>query len=65
MTRKEIHDTATGCRNWFQEIWFTPPPVGKKCQLYAKCRGLVLGDRMEAAVFHYDNQALRKRAFGD
>nr|DAF78442.1 MAG TPA: hypothetical protein [Caudoviricetes sp.] len=65
MTRREIHDVATGCGKWIEEIWFRPGFTGKRYQLYAKCRGLVLGDRIEIAVFHYDNRALRKHAFGD
>ncbi|UVX30584.1 hypothetical protein S13b_00007 [Klebsiella phage VLCpiS13b] len=65
MTRKEIHETATGCRKWIEEIWFRPGFTGKRYQLYAKCRGLVLGDRIEMAIFHHDNKPLQERAFGD
>lgn len=65
MTRKQIHDTATGCRKWIEEIWFKPGFTGKRYQLYAKCRGLVLGDRIEMAIFNHDNKPLQERAFGD
>jgi hypothetical protein len=65
MTRKQIHDVAVGCRKWFEEIWFKPGLSGKRYKLYAKCRGLVLGDRIELAIFHNNDQALQERAFGD
>jgi hypothetical protein len=65
MTRKQIHDVAVGCRKWIEEIWFKPGFSGKRYKLYAKCRGLVLGDRIELAVFHNNDQALQERAFGD
>lgn len=65
MTRKEIHDVAVGCRKRIEEIWFKPRFGGKRYKLHAKCRGLVLGDRLELAIFHNNDQALQKRAFGD
>lgn len=65
MTREETHDVAVGCRKWIEEIWFKPFFNGKRYKLHAKCRGLVLGDRVELAIFHGNDQALQKRAFGD
>lgn len=65
MTRKQIHDVAVGCRRCIEEIWFKPVFSGKHYKLYAKCRGLVLGDRIELAIFHHNDKALHDRAFGD
>lgn len=65
MTRKQIHDVAVGCRKCIEEIWFNPGFSGKRYKLYDKCRGLVLGDRIELAILHNNDQDLQERAFGD
>lgn len=63
MTRKEIHDLAIISRISIQEIWRPEVFQTKRFQLYCKCRGLVLGDRVESAIFNHDNHALQALAF--
>lgn len=63
MTRKELHEVAIIARNMIQNIWIPDPSTTKRCQLYCKCRGVVLGDRTELAVFHSNNPAFFNRAF--
>lgn len=65
MTRKEVHDMAVELRKKFEGIWFDSHDEfnNKQYQVYAKCRGLVLGDRMENAVFHHSNDTMHRRAF--
>lgn len=65
MTRKEVHEMAVELRKKFESIWFDSHDEfnNKQYQVYAKCRGLVLGDRMENAVFHHSNAMMHKRAF--
>lgn len=63
MTRKEVHDLAIISRISIQEIWRPEALQTKRFQLYCKCRGLVLGDRVENAIFNHDSQVLQSRAF--
>ncbi len=67
MDRKHLHDMAVELRKGFEGIWFDSHDKfnNKQYQIYAKCRGLVLGDRMENAVFHHSNAVIHKRAFDD
>lgn len=67
MTRKEVHEIAVELRKRFENIWFDSCHEfnDKQYQIYAKCRGLVLGDRMENAVFHHSNNHIHRRAFDD
>lgn len=65
MTRKEVHEMAVELRKRFESIWLDNHHEisDKRYQVYAKCRGLVLGDRMENAVFHHSNAMMHRRAF--
>lgn len=65
MGRKHLHEMAVELRKKFESIWFDSHDKfnNKQYQIYAKCRGLVLGDRMENAVFHHSNAMMHKRAF--
>lgn len=65
MTRKEVHKMAVELRKKFESIWFDSHDKfnGKQYQVYAKCRGLVIGDRMENAVFHHGNAMMHRRDF--
>lgn len=65
MTRKEVHEMAVEFRKRFEGIWFDNRHEfnNKQYQIYAKCRGLVLGDRMENAAFHHSNATMHRRAF--
>ena len=65
MTRKEIHEMAVELRKRFENIWLDNhhEVSDKRYQIYAKCRGLVLGDRMENAVFHHGDDIMHRRAF--
>lgn len=65
MTRKEIHVIAVICRQRLEDILMGGVFNTKSYNLHAKCRGLVVGDRMELAIFHHDNEALKRRAFTD
>lgn len=67
MDRKHLHEMAVELRKKFESIWFDRHDEfnGKQYQIYAKCRGLVLGDRMENAVFHHSNAMMHKLAFDD
>lgn len=65
MTRKEVHEMAVELRKKFESIWFDSHEKfnNKQYQIYAKCRGLVLVDRMENALFHHSNATMHRRAF--
>lgn len=65
MNNKHLHEMAIELRKKFDGIWFDNYDElhDKRYQLYAKCRGLVLGDRMENAVFHHSNATMHRRAF--
>ena len=65
MTRKEVHEMAVELRKRFENIWFDNRYEfnDKRYEIYAKCRGLVIGDRMENAVFHHTNATMHRRAF--
>lgn len=65
MDRKHLHEMAVELRKMFESIWFDSHDEFnyKQYQIYAKCRGLVLGDRMENAVFHHGNDIMHRRAF--
>lgn len=65
MDRKHLHEMAIELRKKFEAIWFDSYDKfhDKRYQLYAKCRGLVIGDRMENAVFHHSNAMMHRRAF--
>lgn len=65
MTRKEVHEIAVELRKIFESIWLDDRHEfnDKRYQIYAKCRGLVVGDRMENAVFHHSNATMHRRAF--
>lgn len=65
MTKKEVHEIAVELRKRFENIWFDNRHESndKRYQIYAKCRGLVIGDRMENAVFHHSNATMHRRAF--
>lgn len=65
MDRKYLHEMAVELRKKFENIWFYSNDKfnDKHYQIYAKCRGLVLGDRMENAVFHHSSDTMHRRAF--
>lgn len=65
MTRIELHELAVICRQRLEDLWMSGVFNTKSYSLHAKCRGLVVGDRMELAIFHHDNEALKRRAFDD
>lgn len=65
MDRKHLHEMAVELRKRLEGIWFDSHDLfnNKQYQVYAKCRGLVLGDRMENAVFHHSDDIIHRRAF--
>lgn len=65
MDSKHLHEMAVELRKRFESIWLDGRHEfsDKRYQIYAKCRGLVLGDRMENAVFHHSNTTMHRRAF--
>lgn len=65
MERKHLHEMAVELRKRFENIWFDNRHEfnDKRYQIYAKCRGLVVGDRMENAVFHHSDDIMHRRAF--
>lgn len=65
MDRKHLHEMAVELIKKFESIWFGSNDEfnDKQYQIYAKCRGLVIGDRMENAVFHHINATMHRRAF--
>lgn len=65
MDRKYLHEMAVELRKKFESIWFDSHDKfnTKQYQIYAKCRGLVIGDRMENAAFHHSNSKMYRRAF--
>ncbi len=64
MDRKHLHEMAVELRKNFESIWFdSHDKFNKQYQVYAKCRGLVIGDRMENAVLHHSNATMHRRAF--
>lgn len=69
MGRKHLHEMAVELRKKFESIWFDSNDKfndkfnDKQYQIYAKCRGLVIGDRMENAAFHHSNATMHRRAF--
>ena len=67
MDRKHLHEMAVELRKKLESIWFDSHDKfnDRQYQIYAKCRGLVLGDRVENAVFHHSNAVIHKRAFDD
>ena len=67
MDSKHLHDMAIELRKKFEGIWFDSYDKfhDKRYQLYAKCRGLVLGDRVENVVFHHSDSHMHRRAFDD
>lgn len=62
MDRKHLHEMAVELRKRFEGIWFDSHDKfnDKRHQIYAKCRGLVLGDRMENAVFHHSDDIMHR-----
>lgn len=67
MDRKHLHEMAVELRKRFESIWLDNRHEfnDKRYQIYTKCRWLVIGDRMENAVFHHSNATMRRRAFCD
>ena len=67
MDRKHLHEMAVELRKRFEIIWLDNlhEVSDKRYQVYAKCRGLTLGDRMENAVFHHSDNHMHRRAFDD
>ena len=65
MDRKHLHEMAVECRKMLEDIWFDSHDKynDKRYKIYARCRGLVVGDRMENAVFHKCNDTIHRRAF--
>lgn len=49
-----IHEHAVKARKQIENAWFNKKFKTKRYQLYAKCRGLIVGDQIENAVFHND-----------
>lgn len=66
MDRKHLHEMAVELRKRFENIWFDKHYEfnDKQYHIYAKCRGLVIGDRVENAVFHHSDDIMHRRAFG-
>ena len=62
MDRKHLHEMAVELRKMFEGIWFDGIDGfnDKQYQIYAKCRGLVVGDRMENAVFHHSDDIMHR-----
>lgn len=54
MTRAMLHEVAVISRNALQNVWFNDRELLGRKALYAKCRGLVCGDRAEIAAFNQD-----------
>ncbi len=65
MDSKHLHEMAVELRKRFESIWLDNlhEISDKRYHIYAKCRGLVLGDRMENAVFHHGDDIMHRRAF--
>jgi hypothetical protein len=65
MDRRHLNELATELRKRFESIWFDNRHEfnDKRYQIYAKCRGLVVGDRMENSVFHHGDDIMHRRAF--
>ncbi|QHJ79577.1 MAG: hypothetical protein [Caudoviricetes sp.] len=60
MTRATLHEVAVLSRNALQNVWFNDRELLGRKALYAKCRGLVCGDRAEIAAFNQDWSYIHK-----